>query len=260
MTELLQKLSSFLERSNGAPLGVEEAFGLNQSGLAGSADLLEGAGFGLGAPPGLGGNVSWGVNRSSGFMALERIKRTRRENSGVIVSAGERSVMEDLRVLPGESWSWLRHAESELLPSCGTFATLKRVIVMVACALDEGRAVSLEAQQAFLVHVYRVLEQAAKEDKHDLGYGWPILGVPDPVARRRPAWAPAEAAALASYYRDEAALETARRTLGRNPSRPNTEDEDGKGGRRETRRKTQEELARRGREGKGGRGDGAPPE
>ena len=70
---------------------------------------------------------------------MQRIPRTRHEYSGVIIVAHETRVREDLMTHPGKPWSWQRHAKEHLLHHCGNFRTLRRVIVMVAGALDEGR-------------------------------------------------------------------------------------------------------------------------
>ena len=43
------------------------------------------------------------MSRTSGYMAIERIKATRRDRPDLIRAAGEKATKEDLRVLPGES-------------------------------------------------------------------------------------------------------------------------------------------------------------
>ena len=116
----------------------------------------------------------------------------------------------DLGVLPGESW---RHAYEEVLGHCGHFTSLKRFICMVAAALDEGRAGSLERQQAMLCQIYTVCESAAKDPSHDLAWGWPVLGIRDPDGRAQPGWAPAESAAVIAFHRENAALESAKKLL-----------------------------------------------
>ena len=55
---------------------------------------------------------------------------------GIITLAHEMRVREDLMTLPGESWTWQRHAKEHLLHHDGHIRTLRRVIVMVAGALD----------------------------------------------------------------------------------------------------------------------------
>ena len=107
----------------------------------------------------------------SGQWALERIKRTRRLHPEVVYEAGVDSLKEQLGVLEGEAWSWKRHAESELIPQCGNFQTLKRMLAMVSTALDEGRVYGATAQAAFLVHMYRVLEATARDPAHEMQ--WP---------------------------------------------------------------------------------------
>ena len=119
-------------------------------------------------------------------------------------------------MLEGEAWSFRRHGEQELIPMCGNFSTLKRIIMMLACALDEGRAYGAEAQTAFLLHAYRVAEATARDPQHEMQWPWPLLGVPDPAGRPRASWAPGESAAVVAFHREEAALEDSKRKLGRN--------------------------------------------
>ena len=120
---------------------------------------------------------------------------------------------EDLITLPGESWSWQRHAKEHLFHHCGCFRTLRRVIVMVAGALDEGRIGGLERHHAMLCQIYRILESAAKDSGHDLTWGWPWLGLADPDAGPDIRRLPAEASAVIAWNREAAALETAKRQL-----------------------------------------------
>ena len=103
-----------------------------------------------------------------------------------------RGVREDLMTLPGESWSWQRHAKEHLLHHCGHFRTLRRVIVMVAGALDEGRIGGFERQHATLCQICGILESAAKDSGHDLAWRWPLLGLSDSDARPDVHWSPAE--------------------------------------------------------------------
>ena len=93
--------------------------------------------------------------------------------------------------LPSESWSWQRHAKEHLLHHCGHLRTLRRVIVMMAGALDEGRFGGFERQ-----HVHVILESGAKDNGHDLVWGWPS----DPDARPDVHWSPAEASAVVAWH------------------------------------------------------------
>ena len=112
--------------------------------------------------------------------------------------------------LPGDSWCVRLHAERHLLPAAGSFTTLKRMSMMIACALDEGRTRGGQAQHAFLYQCYRVCELACLEDGHELEFGWPLLGIDDPGGRARSGLAPAEAATLAAWHRDRQHLDQAR--------------------------------------------------
>ena len=152
--------------------------------------------------------------RVGGLWALERIKRTRRERPELVVEAAENIAKEQMGVLEGEAWNWRRHAEQELQPCTGNFTTLKRMIAMVAAALDEGRSYGLPQQQALLVHIYKVLEATARDPNHEMQWPWPLLGISDPGGRKRSNWAPGEAAALVAFHRDEAALEDSKKKLG----------------------------------------------
>ena len=86
---------------------------------------------------------------------------------------------------------------------CGNFSTLKRMLVLVAACLDEGRVYGLEQQQALLQHVYKVLEATARDPAHEMQWSWPLLGITDPAGRPRSNWAPGEAAALVAFHRDD---------------------------------------------------------
>ena len=206
--ELLSRIASALEGSrSGAATSGDTAAGAAGS-LAEYMNLLSGA-SGASDHSGSGGASS----RAGGLWALERIKRTRRERPDLVVEAAEAIAKEQLGVLSGEAWNWRRHVESELLPVCGNFSTLKRMLVLVAACLDEGRVYGLEQQQALLQHVYKVLEATARDPAHEMQWSWPLLGITDPAGRPRSNWAPGEAAALVAFHRDEAALEESKRKL-----------------------------------------------
>ena len=44
---------------------------------------------------------------------------------------------------------------------------------------------------------------AASHPQHQWGYGWPLLGIPDPDGLAKPGYTAAEAAALAAWHRDQ---------------------------------------------------------
>ena len=84
---------------------------------------------------------------------------------------------------------------------------------MVAAALVEGRARSLERQQALLCQIYTVCESAARDPSQVLAWGWPVLGIWDPEGRAQPGGAPAESAAVVAFHRENGALESAKKLL-----------------------------------------------
>ena len=68
-----------------------------------------------------GGSGGRGVLRLNGHAQVQRIPRTRHGCPGVIITAHETRVREDLVSLLWESWSWQRHAQEHLLHHCGHF-------------------------------------------------------------------------------------------------------------------------------------------
>ena len=52
---------------------------------------------------------------------------------------------------------------------------------MTAAALDEGRSGNLQRRNARLHHIDAVLESASQDPSHKMEWGWPILGIRDPV-------------------------------------------------------------------------------
>ena len=113
-----------------------------------------------------------------GAECLERVLQFRRSTPKVIESA-EAGVRSALGTLPGDAWTCTRHCRERLLPACGSFVTLKRAVVLVSTALDEGRTRGAESQHASLAHAYEVQESVATDPGHALSWGWPLLGVPD---------------------------------------------------------------------------------
>ena len=148
-----------------------------------------------------GGPGGRGLQRLGGHAQVQRMLRTRHECPGVIIAAHETRVREDLMTLPRESWSWQRHAKEHLLHHCGHFRTLRRVIVMVAGALDEGRIGGFERQHATLCQICGILESAAKDSGHDLAWTWPSLGLSDSDARPDVHWPPAQVSTVIAGQR-----------------------------------------------------------
>ena len=90
--------------------GIALAYGFGVGAAASDADYDN---LWTGTSSGSGGGG--GGYRMTGHLALERIRRTREERPELVTVAHERTARANLRVLPGESWSWLRHAYSEVL-------------------------------------------------------------------------------------------------------------------------------------------------
>jgi len=152
--------------------------------------------------------------RLIGQAQLDKCIHTRRTNPEATIQAHERIVQQRLQVLPGESWSWTRYYQVEVEPHAGNFLTLKRMGALIAAALDEGRTRSLLSQHAMLMTAMSVIESAAKDGSHELGWGWPLLGCRDPGGKPLPNWVAAETSALAAFHKEQAALIAAQKTLG----------------------------------------------
>lgn len=200
--EFVAQLAALL-RGPASGSTVGEMFGLSGEGYdsvggygAGASSFLEG-----GARPAAG---------AGGITQLERLIATRRRHPEVVIASNEEAVREAMGTLPGESWTMRLHAERHLLSHAGNFTTLRRVAVILAAALDEGRLRGAQHQHAFLYHAYRVVELACLDEHHDLAWGWPMLGIDDPGGRPRGGLAPVESATLAAYHRDRNHLEAAR--------------------------------------------------
>ena len=198
---------------------MEDSFGLNV-GAASTEEEYMGlwnpdGGIGGGGLLGGGGFSSGSMLRNSGTLAIERVARTRDLRPEVVVVAHEKTAREELGVHPGESWSWSRHAEVEVLKHVDKFKTLGRVIAAVAKGLDEGRTKGLPQMQAYFHQFYRVLEDTAKDPNHDMAWSYPLLGVKDPFApRAKTKWSAMEQSALALYHKEEHALDQVRKMYG----------------------------------------------
>ena len=257
---LLARLVQLLEGRQG-PRGAASAaelFGLSGGGAASLGEYEAGFSSLLGAA---GADLPRASAGALGLVNLERLIATRRAHPEVIVASNEQAIREQMRSLPGEAWSVSRHAEREVLPYCGSFVTLKRMVAILAAALDEGRTRGALHQHAFLYHAYRVVESAAVSEGHDLAWGWPLLGVDDPGGVPRGGLAPVERAGLAAYHRDRQALTAAQRAAGGSSTHQHADATPGEGdtsgralraaAKAEQRRKAQED-ARQAGGGKGG--------
>lgn len=230
---LLLRLVRALEgkQSHSQPLGpafglpAEAATSVEEYG-AGMGPLLAGSEGSRGTPLTLGGKIS-----------MERLVATRRAHPEVVIRANDRAIQESLGAYAGEAWAYQRHARQCLVPECGNWATLKRLLVAVAAAIDEGRVRGPLHQHAMMIHIYRVLESTALSSG-DSAYAWPLLGLDDPAGRPAPGLAPIEAAGLAAYHKEQAALEAARAGASskRQPASPHLGEEEDDGGKGKGRR------------------------
>ena len=152
----------------------------------------------------------------SGQASIQRVIRTRRDQPQTLIQAHEFLVKNKMGVLPGESWNWMKFFKEEILKQCGNFVTLKRIGAILAAALDEGRSGNALRQHAFLIQALSIVEEAAKDQKsHDLGWSWPLLGIPDPGAAEPTAsFAPVETSAVSKFHREQHALRQAKKGLG----------------------------------------------
>ena len=138
-----------------------------------------------------------------GAAQIERLKLTRAHRPQLVIQAHEREVVKDLGALPGESWSYMRHAKEKVLPSAAGHAGLKKTVVLLAHALDLHRTTSADQAYAFLSQAYKAAQAASYHPNKQWTYAWPLLGVDDPDGQMRPGLTAAEHAALAAYHRDQ---------------------------------------------------------
>ena len=96
---------------------------------------------------------------------------------------------EDLITLPGESWSWQRHAKEHLLNHYGLFRILRRAIVM---SLEH----STRAERRIRTPARDILQHL--RDARLCKEGTPRLSGPD--ARPDVHWSPAEAIAVIAWH------------------------------------------------------------
>ena len=123
----LLRITSALEQNQDAGGTVQDAFGLNP-GIAHSQEECD-AIFGDQSS-----RESFGASRLGGQALITRVVRARKERPEVVVAAHESRVRRDLSVLSGKAWSWRTHADVCLLPRCGSFRSLKRLIA-ITCSV-----------------------------------------------------------------------------------------------------------------------------
>ena len=154
----------------------------------------------------LGSGTGAGADRL-GAVQIERIRRTTEKRPDLIVLSLERETMRRLMVLPGESWSFSRHAREQVLPLAGGHHTLRKVIVGLAHLLDLARTESPTRVYAFATQFYKATQAAAAHPNKEWAYGWPLLGLDDPDTPARPIFSPTEHAALAAWHRDQSVID-----------------------------------------------------
>ena len=57
----------------------------------------------------------------------------------------------------------------------------QELIASTSAALDEGEVWKPAHRNAWLHHIHAVLESASQDPSHEIEWGWPILGIRDPV-------------------------------------------------------------------------------
>ena len=142
-----------------------------------------------------------------GAAQLERLKRTREKHPDLVTQAHEQEVQREMGVLPGESWSYMRHARERVLPASQGHHGLRKTVTLLAHALDLHRTQGPEHAEAFLHQAYKAAQAAAYHPQKQWAYGWPLLGLEDPDGSARPGFTPSEHAALAAYHRDQELLQ-----------------------------------------------------
>ena len=115
----------------------------------------------------------------------------------LIIAALETRVREDLTSLPEESGSWERRAEDHLLPHCGHFRSLRKVIIAISGPY----------------RVYELLGATANGSGHDLIWDWPEFGLLVRGARPDAHWRPIEAPSVVTRNEEAAALDAAKSQL-----------------------------------------------
>jgi hypothetical protein len=138
-----------------------------------------------------------------GAAQVERLKLIRAKRPQLVIQAHEREVVKDLGALPGEAWSYTRHAKEKVLPAAAGHAGLKKTVVLLAHALDLHRTAGADQAYAFLSQAYKAAQSASYHPNKQWTYAWPLLGVDDPDGPQRASLTAAEHAALAAYHRDQ---------------------------------------------------------
>ena len=151
---------------------------------------------------------SWQALRKMklGAAQLERLKRAREQQPLLVAQAHAREVQRALGVLPGEAWSYSRHAKDIVQPAASGHHGLRKVVAILAQALDLHRVKGADHSVAFLHQAYKAAQAACYHPQKQWTYGWPLLGLEDPDGTQQPGFTPSEHAALAAFHRDRELL------------------------------------------------------
>jgi hypothetical protein len=150
---------------------------------------------------------SLGVSSESlgrlGSVQIQRLNLTREKHPSLVSEAHARSVRTEMGVLPGEAWSYGKHAEGHVLPRAAGHHGLRKFVAILAHALDLERTRTPEHTMAFLHQAYKAASAAACHPQKQWEYGWPLLGLKDPDGPALPSFTAAEHASLASFHREK---------------------------------------------------------
>jgi len=143
-----------------------------------------------------------------GQAQISRLLITAENRPELLLISSERTVKRDLNVLPGESWSYTRHAKDLFLPAAGNHKALRKCIILLAHSLDLARTEKPERVYAFLVQAYKAAQAAALHPQKEWSYGWVLTGLEE-EAVSRPRYSAQEHVALAAYHRDQQIIDKA---------------------------------------------------
>ena len=86
-----------------------------------------------------------------GAAQLERLLLTRREQPALVIKAHEEEIRRDLGVLSSEPWGYERHARELSIPAAEGAADLRKILAIIARAIDHHRAADPLQAHAFLL-------------------------------------------------------------------------------------------------------------
>ena len=193
LESMLGRIADALETHRGRPISA--AFGL-QGAHAESADefdaLLDDV-----QSAGLSG-----VDRLNGASLTAKVIKTRECRPDVVLESHSRRVKQQLRVLPGGSLEFFSIQRTNGPRSLWKFQNV--ATHAGGSCWNSGRTSdpSTERAMAMTSHLYLVLEAAAADPQHNLGWAWPLLGLPDSEGRHNMQLSPLEQSGLISFQRN----------------------------------------------------------